>query len=412
MNKKTTLWTLGLLTSVCVLIFLAVALKPPADGWATRDGQTIYHLDGNAVTGWLDVDGSRYYFDEDGVLLTGWQDIDGARYYFDADGSMVTGWLADAHYLYQDGTLATGWLKLDGKEYFLGHDGRRKQGIVEVDGTEYLLNEQGYLSYGWTEIDGKRYYSDENGSPLHGWNEIDGKKYYFSASGAATTGWWEMDGFSYYFYTDGSAAQGELTIDGTLYHFGSNGQMILLVNPWNYLPEDYTVALTSINNNHQIASIGYEDFLDMMTDCRAAGFEPMVCSSYRTQEYQEKLFQNRIDRYVHAGYSEEAATELAGQSVAIPGTSEHQLGLAVDLVDDNNWHLDETQAETPTQQWLMENSWRYGWILRYPIDKSEFTGIIYEPWHYRYVGRSIAKEIHELDVCLEEYLQMLTNSVG
>ena len=66
----------------------------------------------------------------------------------------------------------------------------------------------------------------------------------------------------------------------------------------------------------------------------------------------------------------------------------------------------------PTQQWLMENSWRYGWILRYPNEKSEITGIIYEPWHYRYVGRTVAAEIHGLGLCLEEYLNLLTGGVG
>ena len=98
--------------------------------------------------------------------------------------------------------------------------------------------------------------------------------------------------------------------------------------------------------------------------------------------------------------------------MAIPGTSEHQLGLAVDIIDNRNWNLNESQAQMPTQKWLMEHSWRYGWILRYPNEKSEITGIIYEPWHYRYVGKEIAAEIHDLGVCLEEYLQMLTVGVG
>ena len=98
-----------------------------------------------------------------------------------------------------------------------------------------------------------------------------------------------------------------------------------------------------------------------------------------------------------------APTEAA-KSVAIPGTSEHQLGLAVDLVDANYGYLNEYQAETPTQQWLMENSWQFGFILRYPVDKSEITGIIYEPWHYRYVGKENAKDIYESGLCLEEWL--------
>ena len=90
--------------------------------------------------------------------------------------------------------------------------------------------------------------------------------------------------------------------------------------------------------------------------------------------------------------------------MAVPGTSEHQLGLAVDLVDNHNWSLDESQASMPAQQWLIKHSWEYGFILRYPGDKGELTGIIYEPWHYRYVGKEAARVIHQQGLCLEEYL--------
>lgn len=401
-----------ILIAACLLAFAVISSQPLEDGWSEKASKKIYIVNGKPVTGWQEIGGHQYYFDEESFMVTGWKELDGQRYYFDDSGCMFTGWLADAHYFHPDGTLATGWLELDGRQYYLGDDGRTKKGVVEVDGRKYLLGEQGFVSCGWTTVLGQLYYADSEGCPVQGWQEIDGKMHYFEESGAAASGWMELDGITHYFYTDGAPAQGHLTIDGQAYHLASNGQLIYLVNPWNYLPEDYTVELTPISETHQIAAIAYEDFLDMVTACEAAGFEPAVCSSYRTQEYQEKLYQNRIARYVQAGNSVEKATELAGRSVAVPGTSEHQLGLALDLVDNKNWRLDESQAKTPTQQWLMENSWRYGWILRYPNEKSEITGIIYEPWHYRYVGKTIAKEIHELDVCLEEYLDMLTNSVG
>ena len=98
------------------------------------------------------------------------------------------------------------------------------------------------------------------------------------------------------------------------------------------------------------------------------------------------------------------AKEKAGASIAVPGTSAHNLGLAVDLVDINNQNLDSSQEQTDVQQWLMQNSWRYGFILRYPSDKSALTGIVYEPWHYRYVGEVAAQYIYEHNICLEEYL--------
>lgn len=99
------------------------------------------------------------------------------------------------------------------------------------------------------------------------------------------------------------------------------------------------------------------------------------------------------------------APEEAGKVVAVPGTSEHQLGLAVDIVDTNYQILDEAQENTAVQKWLMEHSWEYGFILRYPSDKGHITGIIYEPWHYRYVGREAAREMYEQGLCMEEYVR-------
>ncbi len=414
-NEKTSKWILIALIAACILAYAVFSMQLPENGWASEPGGTVYYLDGKPVTGWQDIDGNRCYFGEDGILATGWQTIGDDTYHFTAGGIMQTGWLelgGKKYYLDPDGKMATFWQTIDGAQYYLGADGVMQTGMVLTSGDAYLLNDQGQLSQGLTMIDGRLYYGDEDGRPVSGWQQIGGRKYYFDETSVAATGWQQVGAFMHYFYADGSAAQGEVMIDGEAHYFASNGQHLYLVNPWHSLPEDYEVELVPISETHQIAAVACQDYLDMIADCKEAGFHPAVCSSYRTQEYQEGLFQNRVARYRWAGHSEEEATELAGQSVAVPGTSEHQLGLALDIVDYDNWHLDETQADMPTQKWLMENSWRYGWILRYPDEKSEITGIIYEPWHYRYVGKTVAKEIHDLDICLEEYLQMLTDSVG
>lgn len=96
--------------------------------------------------------------------------------------------------------------------------------------------------------------------------------------------------------------------------------------------------------------------------------------------------------------------------MAVPGTSEHQTGLAVDLVASSYQVLDRKQEQTAEQKWLMEHCWEYGFILRYPSDKSAVTGIGYEPWHYRYVGRETSKAIQDSGLCLEEYLTALENA--
>ena len=115
--------------------------------------------------------------------------------------------------------------------------------------------------------------------------------------------------------------------------------------------------------------------------------------------------ENKIKRLMkEEGYSRAVAAEIAKESVAVPGTSEHQLGLAVDIVADGYYVLDYTQAKTATQAWLMEHCWEYGFILRYPENTTEITGIIYEPWHYRYVGTEVSLELRDLGITLEEYL--------
>lgn len=143
----------------------------------------------------------------------------------------------------------------------------------------------------------------------------------------------------------------------------------------------------------------------MLADCRAAGHTPLLCSSYRTQEKQTQLYNNLVQKQIARGNSRSEAMAKAAKEVAVPGTSEHQLGLAVDIVDTQNQVLNRAQEDTAVQQWLMEHCWEYGFILRYPPDKGEKTGIIYEPWHYRYVGREYAQAIRQSGLCLEEFLQ-------
>ena len=181
-------------------------------------------------------------------------------------------------------------------------------------------------------------------------------------------------------------------------------ELLTLVNPWNPLPDDWTVDLVTLDDGHRVDSRCYEAYMEMSNACMAAGYSPVNCSSYRAQETQQSLYDNKVQRLISSGMSEEEAKTEAAKAVAIPGTSEHQLGLAVDLVDANMQDLTSAQESTETQKWLMANSWRYGFIHRYPNGKTDITGIIYEPWHYRYVGKDAAQEIFNRDITLEEYL--------
>ncbi len=266
----------------------------------------------------------------------------------------------------------------------------------------YLPN--GKPATGWQTIDGQRYCFTESGTPMTGWQTIDGKTYSFRTDGTPMTGWVPAEQSSRYFDETGAMLTGRQEIQGEVHYFTPNGLEVPLANAQNPLPENYTVELREIGGGRQIAAVCYDDLRQMFADCKAAGCSPAVCSAYRSWEKQKKLFRRKVNFYRRQGHSDADAIQLAGTVVAPPGTSEHQLGLALDIVDTNHWDLDESQESTPTQQWLMQNSWQYGFILRYPNNKSQITGVIYEPWHYRWVGREIAAEMHESGLCLEEYL--------
>ena len=190
---------------------------------------------------------------------------------------------------------------------------------------------------------------------------------------------------------------------------GEDLSLLMLVNAEHPLPEDYAPELVRVadkdGRTYDLDARCAQAFWDMMDDCAAAGGEPYICSGFRLRRDQEQLFQDKIKRLVKEGTDPALAPEEAAKTVAVPGTSEHESGLAADLIDESYPYLDELQEQTPTQIWLMHNSWRYGFILRYPNGTTEQTGIIYEPWHYRYVGREYAREIYRMGVTLEEYLQ-------
>lgn len=185
---------------------------------------------------------------------------------------------------------------------------------------------------------------------------------------------------------------------------------MLLVNAWHKLPEDYHVELKTLANGLQVDARIYDDLNAMLTDCREAGVEPIVCSAYRTEDTQTRLYRNKVSRLLSAGWSRDTVEQEAARWVAPPGTSEHQTGLALDIVSADYQLLDEQQAQTPEQQWLMAHCWEYGFVLRYPTDKCAVTGIGYEPWHYRYVGKEAAREMQQKGLCLEEYLAPDTQS--
>ena len=179
---------------------------------------------------------------------------------------------------------------------------------------------------------------------------------------------------------------------------------LTLVNDTHPMEEGDVPKLADVGNGHQVDERIADSLKKMLKDAKKAGVNPVICSSYRTVEYQEKLYNEYMGNAVKRGLNYWEALKSTKDSTAYPGRSEHNLGLAVDIVSSSYAGLDNKQEETPEAKWLAENCYKYGFILRYPNGKTEVTGIIYEPWHYRYVGVEDAKKIVESGLTLEEYL--------
>ena len=181
-----------------------------------------------------------------------------------------------------------------------------------------------------------------------------------------------------------------------------HGWNLILVNRENYIPADYEVQLTELSNGKKVDSRIYPELQEMFNAARAQGYGLFVREGYRTQEEQQQLMNEKIEAYENEGKSKPEAKKLAEQWVAIPGTSEHQLGIAVDINADTS-----KSSRDDVYKWLEENAHRYGFIKRYPSNKTDITGVINEPWHYRYVGKEAASAIYSQGICLEEYIETL-----
>ena len=182
---------------------------------------------------------------------------------------------------------------------------------------------------------------------------------------------------------------------------------LIVVNRWNELPEDYSVELTELSNGQKVDSRIYPYLQEMFDAARAEDVYPVVREGYRTAEEQQEILDDKIQSYINQGYSQVKAERTAKEWVALPGTSEHQLGIAVDINADKSKCSNED-----VYGWLAENAYKYGFVLRYPPGKQKITGTSYEPWHYRYVGEEAAKEIYERGICLEEYFKQMIEEVG
>ena len=189
--------------------------------------------------------------------------------------------------------------------------------------------------------------------------------------------------------------------------FDRDDWRLLLINKQHPIPEDYTFELGTIKGSMECDVRIIDDLLAMLQAAKSDGINLVICSPYRDLNRQKVLFERKVKAYMDKGMSYIDAYKVSSQAVTVPGASEHQIGLALDIVCSTYYNLNEGYGETQAGQWLEAHSYEYGFTLRYPKGKEYITGIEYEPWHFRYVGKEAAGVMKEKGICLEELIDSL-----
>lgn len=190
--------------------------------------------------------------------------------------------------------------------------------------------------------------------------------------------------------------------------YEAHKEILVLVNASHELDEDYDASLRSICGGRLQASERiYRPLVDLLAAAEDEGHQYWIASAWRSREKQQKLVDEDVRRAMDQGMTREQALKETYKETMPAGYSEHETGLALDILCSGNMRMDQSQKKEPGNVWLRKNSWRYGFVPRYPEDKEKITGVRYEPWHFRYVGKQAAAYMHENKLTLEEFWERL-----
>ena len=268
-------------------------------------------------------------------------------------------------------------------------------GWLDTEKGRYYLHEDGAMHVSWLDTADGRYFFNVNGTMRTGWLRTKDGTYLLTEEGTAYTGWYNTPQCRYYMDEDGRVATGFVTVSGSERYFLPSGEYVPLVNGLNPLPDDYEPQLTEVEG-FKVDITCRDALVALVQACRDAGFLCTFNSAYRDEAHQKAVWDEYMEIYMSEGSSFAEAEERTAKYVAVPGTSEHHLGLSIDFT-----------FEEGIYEWLEEHAWEYGFILRYPEDVEGMEYVTYEPWHYRYLGKPLAKQVHESGLMLEQYLETL-----
>ncbi|MFT3875830.1 MAG: D-alanyl-D-alanine carboxypeptidase family protein [Propioniciclava sp.] len=370
--------TSGVLAVTAAMVATMVTTATAAGPSEVRTPDAATAIATATTTGWLERPEGRYYLNADGTKKTGWVKSGGAWYYFGSGGLMRTGWVKDGgawYYLKASGAMATGWVRVGGSWYYLWANGVMATGWAKVGTSWYFFNSNGAMQTGWLQLRSTWYYLSANGPMLTGQHRIEGRLQSFRNDGT----WLGLGVLPD--HRTGSQLTKPFVVNG-----------VALINAHHPISRDY---IPTINKEFLLAPDAHDAYARMVKDAKRAGLTIVWRYGYRSYDTQAKLLASSI--------AKRGSRQAALRYTAAPGTSEHQLGLAVDVAAPSA--RGEAFAKTKEFAWLRAHAHEYGFILRYPAGKEHITGIAYEPWHYRYVGVTHAAAFAGASgLTLEEYL--------
>lgn len=410
-------------------------------GWRKLEGDWYYFNGSGAMVmrKWLKDDGDWYYLGGDGAMYTGLKKVGSDTYYFSSSGAMLTGWVktgGDWYYFTDSGEMKTGWLKDDGTWYFLGKDGKMLTGIQNDGSDLYYMRATGAMAYScWISTGGNWYYAESSGALVRNrFRTVNGTVYYFDDAGKMVTGKHTINGKTYNFDSSGALMQGWVKKDGKWFYYNDEGELLKgdwyeIGRHWYYFYEDGSMAYSTVIDGYRIGPTGIyiketkdsrgityvngimiankkhalpqdynpgEDYTagvqirKMISDMRSLGYNISTgYSGFRSYSTQNSLYWNYVSRDGQAA---------ADRYSARPGYSEHQTGLAFDLMHTSG----QLVTGTAESNWIAANAHKYGFIVRYKPGTESITGYMEEPWHLRYVGEE-ASDIYSSGLTLEEY---------
>ncbi len=393
---------------------------PPAGSYKGADSRLfVFDATGLTVDGFYEDGKQRFLVDAGGKTMQDIRIYKGETCFFMKDGSLYTGFVKKDGIIryFKDGVTKEGLVKSNGKVYYSLANGTLFKGWKAEDKYTYYFNEDGAAATGMVRIEDHYYCFDDEGRMVFGFQTVGDEMYYFDNTSGRMVTDTQID--DYIIGLDGRCSKRPVKLLGSFkstYGYiasliieypadNDNWELVCLNSKFKVTKDvDQKVRLSNVAGSSELMDSRAAYWYDKMYDAaKKDGILLTPVSGYRSYADQERLFKEFVDEYRAAGKTGYESEKLASTRRMPAGSSEHNIGICMDIITASS---SDNFEKTAAYRWLSANAADYGFILRYPIDKQDVTGVKFEPWHWRYVGVKNARAIKDSGKCLEEYLSL------